>query len=63
MVALSGPTSKTTRLFATDRSAKTDVASREITARETEAREEKSALLKALRIERLRPTGPQRLGS
>lgn len=60
MAVQSGPTSRISRLFAVDRSVVTDAASREISAQEKEQREEKSALLKALRIERQRPKRPQR---
>jgi hypothetical protein len=57
---MSSPTVKVARMFAEDRRAITDNASREITAQERQEREEKSALLKALRIEKQGPTLPER---
>lgn len=54
------PNSKKHRGFRCGISEKTDTVFREITTGKVDQRLEKAALLKALRIERERPTRPQR---
>ena len=52
-------TTKTMRMFPTERSAVTDIKYRKIEDMEKELRDEKSARLKALRMESLIPTRSQ----